>query len=154
MRVLPKPEVHRAAIIFGGRGAALPDGGPYKYDECHHSPKRVSTSRPLPFQHDYFTQCCAAVVLWYAKMDATPCCATKPTRLTERQHVGVQAYLGYAMVSQCMKARLRFSARYRATPCISTPCMADDGDRKRINTCRMRASRSGTTKRWVQLTVQ
>lgn len=54
MRVLPKLEVHRAAIIFGGRGAALPDGGPYKCDECHHSHKRVSTSRPLPFQHDYF----------------------------------------------------------------------------------------------------
>lgn len=52
-----------------------------------------------------------------------------------------QTNLGYAIASQCIKARFRFSARYRATPSISTPCMADEGDKKRMNTCRVRRCR-------------
>lgn len=46
-----------------------------------------------------------------------------------------QGYLEYEMASQCMQARLLFSARYRATPSNPTPNMADDGDWKRTNTC-------------------
>lgn len=38
------------------------------------------------------------------------------------------------MASQCMKARFRFSARYRATPAISIPYIALDGERNLTNT--------------------
>lgn len=55
-----------------------------------------------------------------------------PTTFEEQRS---KTHLGNAMVSQCMKARFRFSARYRATPDISIPCIALDGARNLMKTC-------------------
>lgn len=114
---------------FGEMQSSTYNEGPYQIDA---TPRREGSKQTRD------PSCLLAMLRkHYTQLRCTLCCRTclfetDPGHATSTR---LETDLGYAMASQCMNALFLFSARYRATPAISIPCIALDGERNLTNTC-------------------